>query len=193
MSIPDAVPRPLAVLIVDDLADAADSLAEILSFHGHAARVALDGADALRQAAAEPPDVVLLDIRMPRMDGCEVARLIRARCAAGEKRPLLVAVTGCGTEADRLHSTGAGFDLHLVKPVDPALLVGVLERYRRLLAPPVAAAEIDTPPEEASDGPARRESGAEGELNRTQESDPQFPIRLEYAAIAEPIGPPATR
>ena len=150
MSTQDRTPHPLAVLIVDDSPDTAESLAELLSIQGHAVDVAFDGATALARAAARSPDVVLLDIRMPGFDGWEVARLIRARSAGG-KRPFLVAVTGCGSDADRQRSVEAGFDLHLVKPVDPPVLVGLLERFRRLLAPPTPAADLD-PPEESPDG-----------------------------------------
>src|SRR5262249_18746503 len=98
--------------------------------------------------AAEVPDVVLLDLRMPGLNGCEVAKRIRARCAGSGKQPLLVAVTGCGTDADRIRTSESGFDLHMVKPVDPAVLVGVMERFRRLLAPTIPAAEVKLPPEE---------------------------------------------
>jgi CheY-like chemotaxis protein len=138
-------------LVVDDSADTADSLAELLKFHGHNVRVAFDGAGALQCVGAEVPDVVFLDIRMPDLDGCEVAQQIRARCAGAGKQPLLVAVTGCGTEADRARSNAAGFDLHLVKPVEPGVLVGLTERFRRLLAPPIPAEELESPPEEPPD------------------------------------------
>jgi DNA-binding response OmpR family regulator len=143
------------VLVVDDSSDTADSLAELLNFHGHAVRVAFDGAGALRSVAAAVPDIVFLDIRLPDLDGCEVAERIRKLCAGGGKQPLLVAVTGCGTEADRLRSAGAGFDLHLVKPVAPGVLVGLTERFRRLLAPSIPADELDPP---AEDEPPDRSS-----------------------------------
>jgi len=143
----------LAVLVVDDSLDTAESEADLLAFQGHAVRVALDGEEALCCVDAQAPDVVLLDIRLPGMDGHAVARRIRERCLAAGKRPFIVAVTGCGSEVDRLRSAEAGFDLHLVKPVDPALLIGVLERYRRLLAPSIPAADLgqlDDPPDEYS-------------------------------------------
>lgn len=142
----------LTVLVVDDSPDTADSFAELLRLHGHAVRVAFDGAAALTSVVADTPDVVFLDILMsPGPDGCEVARRIRAYCAGRNKQPLLIAVTGCGTDADRFRSAGAGFDLHLVKPVDPALLTGIMERFRRLLAPSIPAGELG-PPEEPPDG-----------------------------------------
>jgi two-component system, OmpR family, response regulator len=150
MSIANRTRHSLAVLVVDDSADTADSLAELLRLHGRNVRVAFDGTSALRSVAAEVPDVVFLDILMPPgPDGCEVAERIRAHCAGHKKQPLLIAVTGCGTEVDRLRSAGAGFDLHLVKPVDPAVLVGMTERFRRgLLAPSVPADELEPPAEE---------------------------------------------
>lgn len=150
MSEPSRTPHPLSVLVVDDFADTVESEVELLTFYGHRVRVAFSGAEALRCVAAERPDVVLLDIRMPVLDGFAVARLIRERCAGG-KQPILVAVTGCGAEADRRRGAEAGFDLHLTKPVDPALLVGVLERFRRLLTPPVPAVRLAPAPEEPPD------------------------------------------
>lgn len=148
MSMHPHTPYPLSVLVVDDSPDTAESEVDLLSISGHRVRVALDGEEALRCVDAERPDVVLLDIRMPGLDGHSVARLIRERCAGRGKQPIIVAVTGCDREADRRHSADAGFDLHLVKPVDPALLVGLLERFRRLLAPPTPASELDPPSED---------------------------------------------
>lgn len=148
---------PLAVLVVDDSPDCAESLAELLRMHGHAVRVALDGDAAIRDVIAAPPDVVFLDIQMPPgPDGCEVARRVRAHCAGRGKQPLLIAVTGCGTEADLRRSAGSGFDLHLVKPVDPAAIVGMTERFRRLLAPSIPVdppAHNDRSPSGAAKGP----------------------------------------
>ena len=143
MSRHDFKHHSLLVLVVDDFADTVESEAELLCMLGHKVRVALCGEEALRCVAMERPDVVLLDIRMPGLDGFVVAQSIRELCAGGGKQPLIVAVTGCGTEADRLPSAESGFDLHLVKPVDPAMLTGLLERFRRLLAPPIPAAELD--------------------------------------------------
>ena len=134
---------PLTVLVVDDSADTAESLAELLTMSGHIAAIALDGGAALRRVAEEMPDVVLLDIAMPGVDGCEVAERIWALCRDSDKRPLLIAVTGYGSDGDRLRSTQAGFDLHLVKPVEPATLVGMMERFRRLLSPPIPVEELD--------------------------------------------------
>jgi CheY-like chemotaxis protein len=127
MSLLTALARPLSVLVVDDLVDAADSLAAVLVLCGFAARVATSGRAALAAALADPPDAVVLDLAMPGMDGYELARRLRA--CPGERRPLLVAVTGLTREEDRRRSAEAGIDLHFLKPVEPAALVGVLERF----------------------------------------------------------------
>ena len=124
---------------MDDVPDAADSLALLLALHGYSVRVARCGEDALRMAAADPPDAVLLDVRMPGLDGYEVARELRERAIG--KRPFLVAVTGCATDGDRRRSAEAGIDLHLTKPADPAIVVGLLWRFARVLAPTIPADE----------------------------------------------------
>jgi len=116
--------RPLRVLLVDDNADAVRTLAEILHSDGHETRYATSGARALELAAELKPDVVLLDIGMPGMDGYELARRLRAMANSASMR--LIAVTGWGRDADRERSREAGFDLHLVKPVDPAELARAL-------------------------------------------------------------------
>jgi CheY-like chemotaxis protein len=123
--------RPLTVLVVDDVRDAADSLGDLLSLCGCQTRMAYDGEDALRMAAAGPPDAVVLDLAMPGMDGWELAR--RLGDASRWKRPLLIAVSGCGDGAARRRSGDAGIDLHLVKPVEPAVIVGVLQRFAQVL------------------------------------------------------------
>ena len=123
--------HPLTVLVVDDSRDAADSLGDLLSLYGYQARVAYGGEDALRLAAAEPPDAVVLDLAMPGMDGWELAR--RLRDMSRWKRPLLIAVSGYGDGVARRGSDDAGLDLHLVKPVEPAVIVGVLKRFARVL------------------------------------------------------------
>ena len=109
------------ILVVDDNEDAATSLARLLSMlDGHTVQVAHDGPSALALAADFEPEVVILDIGMPGMDGYEVARRFRARPESQQTR--LVALSGWGQEKDRERSRAAGFDHHLVKPVDLELL-----------------------------------------------------------------------
>jgi CheY-like chemotaxis protein len=116
-----------AVLVVDDDPDTVESTAAVLSIHGFRVLTAADGEAALR-AATDLPDVVLADLMMPGIDGCELAR--RLRNGSGARPPVLIAVTGCVTESDRRRTTAAGFDLHMAKPVAPAVLVGLLRRLR---------------------------------------------------------------
>jgi CheY-like chemotaxis protein len=107
------------------------SLAMLLRIKGHDVQVALDGPAGLRLAADQPPDVVLLDIGLPGLDGYLLARSIGEQ--PGEKRPLLVAITGRNNEADRRRSVDAGIDLHLAKPVDPAQLEALLGRFQEII------------------------------------------------------------
>lgn len=123
----------LQVLVVDDDPDASDSTATLIRLAGFEARTATSGEEALRVADECAPDVVLLDLMMPGMDGYELAARLRDRVAW--RRPLLVAVSGCVTTDDHRRSASAGFDLHLDKPVEPAVLIGVLKRFARLMAP----------------------------------------------------------
>jgi PAS domain S-box-containing protein len=120
--LPSAVPR--RVLVVDDNRDSADGLATLLSIQGHHVATAHDGPSALEQAHRFLPDIVLLDIGLPGMDGYEVAR--RMRAAPDLQASRLIAVTGYGGESDRLRSSEAGFSNHLVKPVDAEALHGLL-------------------------------------------------------------------
>jgi DNA-binding response OmpR family regulator len=124
------------VLAVEDRGDAAASLVEVLALSGFVrVSVAPTGGDALDRAADDPPDVVLLDIGLPDLDGWEVARWLREQGRAAGKRSFVVAVTGRDSAADRRRSEEVGVDLHLVKPVDPGMLVGVLKRFARVLSP----------------------------------------------------------
>jgi CheY-like chemotaxis protein len=135
--------RPLSILVVDDVEDAASSTATVLNMCGFVARTAYSGEAAIEAAHAESPDVVIFDIHMPGMDGWELARRLRQN--AGEKRPLLVAVTALASEADHRKSDEVGIDLHLVKPVDPAALVGLVRRFRQVVAPSVGCPPPPTP------------------------------------------------
>jgi len=112
------------ILVVDDNADAADSLKMLLGIWGHEVEIADNGAMALERARAFAPELVFLDIGLPEMDGYEVARRLRAE--AGSANAKLIALSGYGAERDHQRSKEAGFDLHLVKPVDPRNLPGVI-------------------------------------------------------------------
>ena len=114
------------VLLIDDNFDAADSLAQLLAMSGHDARMAVDGASALRLAQEFQPEFVFCDLGLPGMSGYDVARRLRVMRELDGVR--LVALTGYGTESDRQKSRDAGFDVHLTKPVDPQALDAVLAR-----------------------------------------------------------------
>src|SRR6185436_15180163 len=109
-------------------ADARETLRKLLEFAGHRVRTASDGAAGLEAALAAPPEVALVDIGLPKLDGYEVARRIRAGIN-GAMRPLLIAVTGYGLEEDRQRALAAGFDAHLVKPVDEDALGKLLAEH----------------------------------------------------------------
>jgi len=127
-AVPDAdVPapvRPLKVLVVDDNVDAAKGVAMLLRAFGHDARLALDGAGAMQVALEYSPEVVLLDIGLPIVNGYQVAQWIRQEPTL--KDVVLVALTGYGQQSDRQRSLDAGFDHHLVKPVDFAKVQSIL-------------------------------------------------------------------
>jgi CheY-like chemotaxis protein len=112
------------VLVVDDNQDAAESVALLLRLWGHEVRTAHEGVSALKAARSYLPEVVLLDLGLPGLDGYEVARQLRGE--QGEGPLLIVAMTGYGQDEDRRRSREAGFDHHLVKPVDPHTLQGLL-------------------------------------------------------------------
>jgi signal transduction histidine kinase/CheY-like chemotaxis protein len=112
------------ILIADDNQDALESLALMLRLEGHEVHCASDGEEALALAGLRRPEIVVLDVGMPKLDGCEVARRIRAE--SWGRDAVLVALTGWGQEADRRRSREAGFDMHLVKPVDPATICDML-------------------------------------------------------------------
>jgi CheY-like chemotaxis protein/nitrogen-specific signal transduction histidine kinase len=116
------------ILVVDDNRDAAESLETLLTLWGHEVAVAHDGVEAVETAAAFRPDVVLLDIGLPRMNGYDACRALRAQ--PGGKDAVVVALTGWGQEQDRRKSAEAGFDAHLVKPVDDGVLREVIGRAR---------------------------------------------------------------
>ena len=119
--------RPRRVLIVDDNADSADSMAMLLGLDQHDVRVVYDGNTALEAAREFEPEVVLLDIGLPGTDGYAVARQLSA--LEDRKATILIAVTGYGQSEDRERSKAAGFHHHLVKPVDPEALRRLLAEY----------------------------------------------------------------
>ena len=112
-----------SILIIEDNADARDALRALLELEGHAVEAVGEGQEALELARAKDPDIALVDIGLPGIDGYEVARRVRARDA---RRPVLIALTGYGQPEDRRRATEAGFDDMLVKPVDPSALADML-------------------------------------------------------------------
>jgi signal transduction histidine kinase len=122
-AVPEIEPR--RILVADDNHDAAEALSLQLQLAGHDVRTAHDGAEALAVATAFDPDIVLLDLGMPKMDGYEAARRLRVRSTEGRKLTL-IALTGWGQQQDRDRTADAGFDAHLVKPVAEAQLFRAL-------------------------------------------------------------------
>jgi len=120
-----AADRALRVLVVDDYPDTTESTAEVLRLDGHDVVTASDGVEGIKRAAEFRPDLVLLDIGLPMLDGFAVAR--RIQHLRYQPKPFIAAVTGYGMQDDKRRSGEAGFDLHLLKPVDP-------ETYRGLAA-----------------------------------------------------------
>ena len=112
-----------SILIVEDNADARDALRVLLELEGHAVETAGEGQRALELVRTADPDIALVDIGLPGIDGHEVARRVRAN---GGRRPVLIALTGYGQPEDHRRATEAGFDRMLVKPVDPVTLAALL-------------------------------------------------------------------
>jgi two-component system CheB/CheR fusion protein len=112
------------VLIIEDIADSRSMLATLLSLEGFTVFTAADGLTGLELIEKEKPDVAIVDIGLPGMDGYEVARRVRAKLPRGTIR--LLALTGYGQVEDRERALQAGFDDHLVKPIDPTHLTRVL-------------------------------------------------------------------
>lgn len=131
---PAAVPPPATsgqpgrILVVDDNKDSAETLSLLLQLMGNEVSVAHDGEQALEMAIELRPAVVLLDIGLPKVNGYEVAREIRAQSWGND--PTLIAITGWGQTEDKDLSKQAGFNHHLVKPVDPDLLLKLIEKRK---------------------------------------------------------------
>jgi signal transduction histidine kinase len=121
-----SLPASRRVLIVDDNQDAAEMLGVMMMAWGQDPKIAHDGLAALEAGAAFEPEIILLDIGLPRLDGHETARRMRAQTWG--RRALLIALTGWGQDVDMARSRDAGFDHHLVKPVDPRVLKDLIRR-----------------------------------------------------------------
>jgi CheY-like chemotaxis protein len=132
-----SVPRPRRVLVVEDNQDAQEALRCLLELWGHEVMVAGDGASGVSSVTTHRPDIALVDLGLPIMDGYEVARRIRG--TLGASSPLLIALTGYGAPEQRAEALAAGFDLHLVKPVDPDRLSALLDEYAA--TPPSSATQ----------------------------------------------------
>jgi two-component system, sensor histidine kinase len=124
--------RTSKVLIADDNVDSAESWAAMLQMEGLETRVVFAGADAVRAAAEFMPDVVLLDIGMPELNGYEVARRLRTKPI--ESRALLIAITGWGQPQDRQAALEAGFDAHLTKPVQLTQILELIASHEKATA-----------------------------------------------------------
>jgi CheY-like chemotaxis protein len=111
------------ILLVEDNPDARDAMRALLELDGHTVEVAAEGTQGIDLARAKRPDVALIDIGLPGLDGYEVARRVRA---LGPNCPVLIALTGYSQPEDRRRAQEAGFDAHLVKPVDPSALTRLL-------------------------------------------------------------------
>ena len=127
-------PSLLDVLVVEDDEDAAELMRALFAAVGHRTRVARDGISGLAEVLAHPPDVAFVDIGLPRMDGYEVARTIR-RSDQG-KNVFLVALTGYGRPEDRARALDAGFDVHLVKPLEISRITEIMEHRPSRMSPP---------------------------------------------------------
>ena len=117
--------RPLRILVVEDHADARDTLCELLQLSGHLVEGARDGPEGIRAAGASQPDVAIIDIGLPGLNGYEVAARLRADPVTQHIR--LIALTGYGQAQDRQLALDAGFDTHLVKPVNADELFKALQ------------------------------------------------------------------
>ncbi|GAA4327941.1 response regulator [Pigmentiphaga soli] len=132
---PDPAPEPtpsaaLRILVVDDNRDAAEALAMLLEMFGHEVRSCFDGEAAVQAAREWAPGLVLLDLTLPGMDGCEAARRIAADAGA-QRAPWLVALSGHAGAEERERTRQAGFRQHLVKPVPIEVLTAVVEQAVR--------------------------------------------------------------
>jgi CheY-like chemotaxis protein len=129
---PDRHIGGLRVLVADDNEDAVESAAMVLALNGNDVKLACDGLEAVEAADRYRPDVVLLDIGMPKLNGFEACRRIRAE--PWGKDMLVVAVTGWGQDEDRRRTAEAGFDAHFTKPVDFASVMALIGQRKAMRA-----------------------------------------------------------
>jgi len=122
-----------SILVVDDNIDSAESLSLLMQFAGHETQVSHDGHDAVKKARSMRPDVIVLDIGLPLADGYDVCRTVRNE--PWGKDIIIIALTGWGQEEDRIRSKEAGFDAHMVKPVDPADLINLMSEIHKQDSP----------------------------------------------------------
>ena len=125
--------QPLRVLVVDDGRNAADILALFFEIEGHEVGVAYDGLEAVERAEVLKPQLILMDIGMPKLNGLEAARRIRSQ--NGGEKIVIVALSGLDQDDDKRQCAEAGFDDHLAKPVEPNELRVIVDRYRSRFAP----------------------------------------------------------
>jgi len=119
------VTTPRRILVVDDSVDACESLSAVVQMLGHVSATAFDGQEAVEVAAVFRPQLILMDITLPRLSGYEAAALIRAQ--DGGDAIIFVALTGWGGEQDRRDALSAGFHHHVVKPIDFEVLKQLLD------------------------------------------------------------------
>jgi CheY-like chemotaxis protein len=113
-------------VVCDDAADLRELVADLLRMKGHEVTITEDGPSAIKAILAEQPDVALIDIGLPEMDGYEVARRLRRQMEGAEHRVRLIAMTGYGQAADRATALQAGFDAHIVKPASADKIMSAL-------------------------------------------------------------------
>ena len=131
-----AIAQSRRILVVDDYPSVAETLMKVLRLGGHDVKIARDGPSAVEEVSNDRPEIVLLDIGLPGMDGYEVAQ--RMRDIPGMEETVLIALTGYGQDEDRRRSTEAGFDYHVTKPVDASALFRLLASARGRLEPSTA-------------------------------------------------------
>jgi two-component system cell cycle response regulator len=116
-----------SILVIDDNQDNRDLVEYLLRARGHSPRIATGGSEGVTMALAEPPDLILLDIRMPEMDGYDVVAALRAASALTHTR--VVAITASAMAEDRKRITDAGFDGYIQKPIEPEAFVDQIEKF----------------------------------------------------------------